>query len=173
MCNRFGLIVIGYSGRDASVMDALGSALEGDSPFPAGVRWALRTGATPLPAVVDFMQAAERRGVDAQWVRSENFDELAADIDTQVSLSPALADHVRSQRPTPIVQPVSIAAPEGGRFPALRLSALPVLELPTIVRRLRLAGPITTREARLARALMARATTCGVGSERVQGLFVA
>ena len=35
-CRRSGLIVVGYSGRDASVMDTLESALDTPSAFPAG-----------------------------------------------------------------------------------------------------------------------------------------
>jgi hypothetical protein len=147
-CNRFGLIVIGYSGRDVSVMSALSSAAGGDSPFPAGVRWVSRSSDPPSRVVVEFMELAARRGVDAQWVQAETFDELAADIDTQASLPMTLAKHVTAYRPHLRVQPVSIAADEGGRFPALRLSALPLLELPTRARRLRLVSPLTTPDAR-------------------------
>lgn len=34
---RFGMIVVGYSGRDASIMKALQSVLEAPSPFPNGL----------------------------------------------------------------------------------------------------------------------------------------
>lgn len=37
--NRYGLIVSGYSGRDANVMSMFGEALEQNNPFPLGLFW--------------------------------------------------------------------------------------------------------------------------------------
>jgi SIR2-like domain len=149
-CQRFGLIVVGYSGRDASVMETLHDALDGDTPFPAGVRWVLRSGHGPLPAVTQFVQAALSKGIDARFVESETFDELAGDLDRQLDLAPAVADHVLHQRPRENVVPVSVHRTEGARFPVLRCSALPVLQLPSHARRLRLNHAITTEESRAA-----------------------
>lgn len=149
-CNRFGLIVVGYSGRDDSVMTALHDALAGPSPFPAGVRWVVRSGSTPLPAVVSFLDAAEAAGVDAKFVESETFDELAADIDRQATFPAELAEHVRDARPDPVVQPVTLPTVERSAFPVLRCSALPLLALPTVARRVTLSRPTTWPEARAA-----------------------
>ena len=40
-CGRYGLIVVGYSGRDDSIMDALEETLEEDASYPRGLFWAL------------------------------------------------------------------------------------------------------------------------------------
>ena len=149
VANRFGLVVVGYSGRDESVMGALIDALEGQTPFPAGLRWVVRSGRDPLEAVAAFMSLARNAGVDARFVEAETFDELAADIDHQISLPDELAAHVLAARPQPVVQPVVLSERvEAGTFPALRCSALPVLALPQTARRLRLGRSVTAPEAR-------------------------
>ena len=151
VANRFGLVVVGYSGRDDSVMSALTNALAGQSPFPTGVRWVVRSGRDPLDSVHEFLDGARRRGVDARLVEAETFDELAADICDQISLPPPLADHVLQDRPEPVLQPVDLSQRvEATTFPVLRCSALPVLELPRTARRLVLRRPVTSREARKA-----------------------
>ena len=151
LANRFGLVVVGYSGRDASVMDTLEEALEGPSPFPAGIRWVIRSGHKPLRAVLEFLGNARRVGVDACLVEAETFDELAADINNQVALPPQLATHVLEARPQPLLQPVVLSQRiERDTFPVLRCSALPVTDLPNKARRLKLGLPVTTEEARKA-----------------------
>lgn len=105
-CNRFGLIVVGYSGRDSSVMEALTEALEGPSPFPAGLRWVVRGGNPPLEAVTQLMELATAKGVETEFVDAETFDELAADIDRQASFQAELSKHVREHRPILLAQPV-------------------------------------------------------------------
>lgn len=151
IANRLGLVVVGYSGRDQSIMDTLEEALEGPSPFPAGIRWVIRSGHEPLRAVLEFLGRARRMGVDACLVEAETFDELAADINNQVALPPQLATHVLEARPPPLLQPVVLSQRvERDTFPVLRCSALPVLGLPDKALRLKLELPITPQEARKA-----------------------
>ena len=107
-----------------------------------------RSGSPPLDAVVSFMELAASKGVDAQWVLAETFDELAADVEKQAMLPAALAGHVRERRPQPSTPQPTHEAQHGSPFPALRLSALPVVLLPPSARVIRLASAITTREAR-------------------------
>lgn len=149
-CNRFGLVAVGYSGRDRSLMEALTNALSGPTPFPGGLRWVVRPGSQPFPAVGEFMTAASTAGVDARFVVADTFDELAADINRQVDLPRELAAHVERANPKPIVTPVSLDRAEAADFPVLRCSALAVLEMPSTARRLRLSHPITFSEARAA-----------------------
>lgn len=149
--NRFGLVVVGYSGRDDSVMSAVTDALEGQSPFPTGVRWVVRSGRDPLDSVREFLDGARRKGVDARLVEAETFDELAADICDQISLPPRLATHVLRARPEPVLQPVDLSQRvAAATFPVLRCSALPVLQLPQAARRLVVRRPVTSGEARKA-----------------------
>lgn len=47
---RFGMVFVGYSGRDASVMEALTSVLREPSPFPNGLYWVTSSASRLLPA---------------------------------------------------------------------------------------------------------------------------
>ncbi len=79
-CRRSGLIVVGYSGRDASVMDTLESALDTPSAFPAGLFWLHRGDGEPCESVSRLISKARAAGVEAALVRMENFDEMMRDL---------------------------------------------------------------------------------------------
>lgn len=49
--SEFGMIVIGYSGRDRSIMDTLDALLRNDDSFPHGVYWCVRRGDNVAEAV--------------------------------------------------------------------------------------------------------------------------
>ncbi|MDQ6720755.1 MAG: SIR2 family protein [Candidatus Dormibacteraeota bacterium] len=148
-CRRFGLVVVGYSGRDSSVMDALGDAIA-PSALPGGLFWVARPGSALLTRVTELLNAAEAVGIETHVVEAANFDELAGEIERQADLPPALAQHVRAARPAPRVVPVTLSTIEGAMFPVLRCSALPIVTLPTEARRLTVSTPLTTMEARAA-----------------------
>jgi hypothetical protein len=124
--SRFGLVIVGYSGRDASVMDALREASEAQGAFPSGLFWVVRPRAQLLPAVQELLDESDARGIQAHLVESENFVELAGAIERQVRLPAPAASSVRASRPTQRVSPVSVPTTDGARFPLLRTSALPV-----------------------------------------------
>ena len=46
-CQRYGLIVAGYSGRDESIMSSFREALENGNAFPHGLLWLMRAGEEP------------------------------------------------------------------------------------------------------------------------------
>ncbi|MGH9813611.1 MAG: SIR2 family protein, partial [Candidatus Acidiferrales bacterium] len=54
-CQRFGLVVAGYSGRDDSIMDALEEAMGRTGAFPAGLFWLHRGEDPPLPRVAQLL----------------------------------------------------------------------------------------------------------------------
>lgn len=152
LANRFGLVVVGYSGRDDSVMAALTESLMGPSPFPTGIRWVIQSGLDPLDAVVEFLDIARSKAIDARLVESETFDELAADISDQIELPRWLTSHVLQARPEPILQPVDLSQRvEASEFPVLRCSALPILEIPQTARILRLDRAVGVEEVRKVR----------------------
>ena len=132
-CKRFGLVVIGYSGRDISVMEALKQTVDQDNGFPAGLFWLHHSGDDCLPLVTDLIDYASSKGIDAHIINIETFDELMGDILLQL---PDLKAEVESYIK---VQPVRISyAPipdPDGSFPVIRLNALPILSYPTICRR--------------------------------------
>ncbi len=164
-CRRFGLLVTGYSGRDASVMEALAEVVAAGS-FTAGLFWTLRPGSTLPSRAVALLDAAEKAGVEARIIEVANFDELAGEIERQVQFPAALAAHVRAARAPSQVTPVALPTIEAANFPVLRCAALPVLAVPTEARRLTTKLPITTAAARTAfKEAGVRASVAAVGQQ--------
>lgn len=146
---RFGMVFIGYSGRDASVMQALASVLREKSPFPNGLYWVTSSTATLLPAVLTFLQSARDLGVDVAIVESKTFDELAGDVLKHVKLPQSLLDQLELGRSAPRVVPVKLPAIEVRQTPVLRYSALLVESLPSVARRVTVAQATTSAAVRV------------------------
>lgn len=145
---RFGMVFVGYSGRDASVMEALTSVLKEKTPFPNGLYWVTSSVSKLLPAVVEFLTIAHHAGVDVAVVECSTFDELTADLVKEVALPEVLLNMVTQGRLAPRLVPVEIPSIAARRYPVLRFSALLIESLPRVARRVKLAQPLTTRVAR-------------------------
>ncbi len=146
-CGRFGLIIVGYSGRDQSVMDALTGALSNPDAYPAGIIWTCRSTKQLLPAVIAFLNAAGDAGVNVSVLETQTFDELAADLLDGTELPDVLNAHVLQARPIAINQMVPVPSGDHSAFPVLQSSAVPILEIPKTARRIKLRKAIDTREA--------------------------
>ena len=134
-CSRFGLAVVGYSGRDDSVMRALESALETDGAFPAGLFWFHRSDGPPLPRVQQLIERASAAGIGAHLIEIETFDELLGDVMLLVDdLPPELRQILdpRARRLTEAPVP-----PPGGSYPVIRLNGLPITSVPAVCRRIK------------------------------------
>lgn len=145
---RFGMVFVGYSGRDESVIKALTAVLQDKSPFPNGLYWVTPSASRLLPAVVEFITNAQRAGVDAYVVECKTFDELAGEVMRQVKLPAALQEFVMSGRPEPRLVPVVVPTEAAQKFPVLRYSALLVESLPQKARRITLAKPAHVTDVR-------------------------
>ena len=131
-CKRLGLVVMGYSGRDESVMHALREAIDGGKGFPSGLFWFHRPGAPVLAAVTTLIRDAEKAGIQAALVEAETFDEVLGDVVKQIEALPAdllakLDKHRSKISEVPLPEP-------GGGWPVIRLNALPVPRYPTLCR---------------------------------------
>jgi NAD-dependent SIR2 family protein deacetylase len=144
-CRRYGLVVVGYSGRDDSIMDTLEEALQQPGAFPNGLFWLHRGGDMPFERVAGLLSRAKAAGAAAALVRIQNFDEtlrdlvrLIEELDTKSLDSFAASRSRRGGAPAPT-----------GRvgWPVVRLNALEVARVPTVCRRVvcQIGG---TREAR-------------------------
>lgn len=133
-CKRFGLAVVGYSGRDRSIMDALEEAIDGGKGYPLGLFWFQRSDSPNLPRVVDLVSKATAKGIQAAMIHVETFDELLSDVlllvkDIPADLTDMLDKHAPRVTDAPIPQ-------TRGRWPVVRLNALPMLSYPTLSRRI-------------------------------------
>ena len=125
---RWGLVVAGYSGRDANVMAMLETALEQPNPFPHGIWWTTPRADGVASAVVAFIEAARSKVENAHIVETGPFDVMLSKIWRQLpGKPPAVDEKVRSAR----VQTVSIPLPRPGtNYPILRTNALEVIDTP-------------------------------------------
>lgn len=131
-CRGHGLAVVGYSGRDASVMDALGEALDDGRGFPGGLFWFKRSQDEPFGAVVELIKRARMLGVDAHVVEAEAFDELFVDL---VRYLPQTAEKLQTLDGT--VRPrltSTTPRPSARSIPAIRTNALAVVSRPALCR---------------------------------------
>lgn len=145
---RFGMLFVGYSGRDASVMEALTSALQERSPFPNGLYWLASSASGLLPSVKQLLETAKLKGVDVAVVQCKTFDELAGDIVKHVDLPKALFEHVMQGRIAPRLVPVNLPNTDARSFPVLRYSALLIEAMPHKARRLTVANATTSPAVR-------------------------
>ncbi len=130
---RFGLVVMGYSGRDQSIMQALERALDQSGAFPHGLFWLYRDDAPLLPGVRELIDKAVALGIEAAVVRISNFDEVMRDL-IQVTNGVDLVAVSMFAQDRPRLSPAP--RPTGRtRWPQIRLNALPVVQLPTSYRR--------------------------------------
>lgn len=163
---RFGMLFVGYSGRDASIMEALNSVLAAPSPFPNGLYWLASSPSRLLPAVVDFLSKAHAVGVDVAVVECATFDELAAEVIKTTYLPEVLYDAVMKGRPAPRLIPVQVPTQEARRFPVLRYSALLVEDMPKHARRMQLSQPATSPEVReILKKKNCRASIAAIGRD--------
>ncbi len=163
---RFGMVFVGYSGRDASIMEALTSVLEAKSPFPNGLYWVATSASRLLPAVQEFLLCAHQSGVDVAVVECATFDELAADLIKTVDLPKTLHEQVMQGRPNSRLIPVNVQTSEVRNFPVLRYSALLIEKIPSVARKLTLNQASTSPAIRdLLKANNSRAIVAANGRE--------
>lgn len=126
---RFGFIVTGYSGRDASIMALFKEAIEGENPFPHGFYWTGIKGTAVPPVVEELLQLAHSKGVKAEYVAIETFDALMLRLWRNTpNKKQELDQKVRKSQ----VASVSIPLPDAGSGkPIMRLNALPLVSIPT------------------------------------------
>lgn len=88
---EYGLVVIGYSGNDRSIMDILDMTLKGtEGYFPNGLYWCVHRRDKDRISK-KFDRLARRDGV--YWLETEGFDEFMADLHEYIGL--VLPDAVR------------------------------------------------------------------------------
>ena len=127
-CRRRGLAVVGYSGRDTSVMDALRDALNSTQPFPHGLFWFVRLGEQPKPSVLSLLEEAKTKGCQAGYIQVGGFDELMSDLFLpHHETLPAIRDLVKGLRGRNDAAQLSY---DGNGWPVLRTNALEILSYP-------------------------------------------
>lgn len=129
---RFGMVILGYSGRDASVMSAMEDALLDGAGFPEGLFWVCRPGSPPYPRAIELIGKARQLGISAHLIESPSFDEFMADVLLmEREIGPELLQHLDSVQPR--ISDAPTPSSDGG-WPVIRLNALPLTSYPTLCR---------------------------------------
>lgn len=76
-CNRYGVVVAGYSGRDESVMSLFEEALNHKNSFPHGVYWTTLNPENTSTRVLEFIKKAQEKGKKAELVKIDGFETLS------------------------------------------------------------------------------------------------
>ena len=127
--SRFGLFVVGYSGRDNSVMSLIDESLEGDNPFPHGLYWATLKGRQPPQKILDILAKADSLGVETNIVEIVDFVALTTALWKQVPNRPTDLDEVIFECSR---QMVYLPLPRPGKsLPIVRFNAFNILEMPS------------------------------------------
>jgi hypothetical protein len=129
-----GLVIVGYSGRDDSIMAAFRESLNSRTPFPAGVFWFVRSDSTLSQNARAFLEEAREKGLQAMEVHVETFDELMTSLLGMFDNLPNAYTEVLDQY-APVISDAPVPA-AGVGWPVLRFNALPILAHPTVARRL-------------------------------------
>ena len=69
-----GLIVIGYSGSDTSVLKSLREITNKDNPFPRGLIWCLRKGETPSAELISIINDVNNKNGCSGFMYIDTFD---------------------------------------------------------------------------------------------------
>ena len=128
--SRFGIVVTGYSGRDSNVMNMFYKALDETNPFPRGLFWTTSSRKNCLPCVEKLIEMARSKGVQAEIIEVNTFDDLLIRIWKQVENKPKEFLEKIQIKKYSTNEPV-IESSEKMTFPIIRLNAFPILSLPS------------------------------------------
>jgi hypothetical protein len=124
-----GLIVIGYSGRDNSVLSMLEKAIADPSQFPDGLFWCCRSEA-PRPRVERIIRCLADSGRTAAFVKIEGFDSLLYHMYQQTGIRCDPIDCIAQER-FEKRRPFTITIGQGDSRRQIMTNALRISEYPT------------------------------------------
>ncbi|MEX1014330.1 MAG: SIR2 family protein [Candidatus Paceibacterota bacterium] len=130
--SRFGIAIAGYSGRDNSIMDTFEKSLNKENPYPRGIFWFKRPNEEIHERVKRFIASAKNKGLDANFVEVETFDELTDNILKQKEHIPLEVRSYLDKFPNYVSK--SPKNKSNGTWPIVRFNALQVTDWPKTAR---------------------------------------
>ena len=129
-CAGYGLCVVGYSGRDKSVMDALKVSTGQKGNLPHGLFWLHRSGTEPLESVSELIEMARSNDIEANLVEINTFDESLDKIRRYLGVFPDdLEEFLRPKASRRTDAPIALVS---NNPPFLRLNALRIDTAPSM-----------------------------------------
>jgi len=100
LLKSLGLIVIGYSGRDESVMNLLENYIDSfDNPFPNGIYWCVRKNENVDERVIKLLTKVKAKDRTANIVEINSFDDLMIGVYNQAPGTDEQIEKVLQDRP--------------------------------------------------------------------------
>lgn len=93
-----GILVVGYSGSDKSVMTTLEKALEKPNAFPKGLIWCIPKGLQPSKDLEALIEKAHQQNNRSGFLEIDNFDYFLHEIYKTCELSNTQIDTIASER---------------------------------------------------------------------------
>ncbi|MCB0537202.1 MAG: SIR2 family protein [Bacteroidetes bacterium] len=93
-----GLLVVGYSGSDKSVMTTLEKALEKPNAFPKGLIWCIPKGLQPTNELEALLDKAHQQNNRSGFLEIDSFDYFLHEIYKTCELSNTQIDTIASER---------------------------------------------------------------------------
>jgi hypothetical protein len=93
-----GLLVVGYSGSDKSVMTTLEKALEKPNAFPKGLIWCIPKGLQPTNDLEALIEKAHQQNNRSGFLEIDSFDYFLHEIYKTCELSNTQIDTIASER---------------------------------------------------------------------------
>ncbi len=93
-----GLLVVGYSGNDKSVMTTLEKALEKPNAFPKGLIWCIPKGLQPTNELEALLEKAYQQNNRSGFLEIDSFDYFLHEIYKTCELSNTQIDTIASER---------------------------------------------------------------------------
>jgi hypothetical protein len=122
----FGIVVCGYSGRDASVMEMFRASASEPDAWPQGFWWMVRSPDSVPDAVRELLLWLASKGVAAHLVSARSFDETMGAIARQAVVEPEMRRYLDGLRPKGRVIAAALPKPSS-KWPVLRFNALPLV----------------------------------------------
>lgn len=93
-----GLLVVGYSGSDESVLQTLAKALEKPNAFPKGLVWCIPKDVTPRERLINLIERANTQNQRSGFMVIDSFDYFLHELYTVCGLQNTQIDSIAKER---------------------------------------------------------------------------
>lgn len=127
---EFGIVVIGYSGRDNSMMSLLEQLSEEDSIFSKGFYWCIRSDDIINQRVQDLISKLKIKGVDADFIEIDSFDDFMVHLFRQSGVKDEVIEKLIKEKYEQRI-PFFFDAGNNGKPPSIMTNSICIEDYPT------------------------------------------
>lgn len=128
---EFGIIVVGYSGRDDSIMSFFEQLVEEEDIFSKGFYWCIRKESKPSIRVQSLISKLKSKNLDADFVEIESFDDFLVHLYKQTGIKDEVIEKIIKERYEQKM-PFCFERGNSGKPPAIMTNSAYIEEYPTI-----------------------------------------